>query len=143
MTNSDKFPRWQAMALIAALSLIWGYNWVMMKVAVTYAPPFAFAALRFLGGAVVLMASAQDRELLGPETGINDLLYRLFHEDGVRVFTGHDLKAQCRCSRGKVENVLNSLGPDELNELAVDGALVVTCEFCNSEYRFALGDVTN
>lgn len=93
--------------------------------------------------AVVLMASAQDRELLGPETGINDLLYRLFHEDGVRVFTGHDLKAQCRCSRGKVENVLNSLGPDELNELAVDGALVVTCEFCNSEYRFALGDVTN
>lgn len=48
-------PRWQALALIAALSLIWGYNWVMMKVAVTYAPPFAFAAIRFLGGAVVLM----------------------------------------------------------------------------------------
>ncbi|WP_374377959.1 Hsp33 family molecular chaperone HslO [Dongia sp.] len=92
--------------------------------------------------AVVLMASAQDRELLGPETGINDLLYRLFHEDGVRVFTGHDLKAQCRCSRTKVETVLKSLGSDELNDLAVDGALVVTCEFCNSEYRFALGDVT-
>jgi drug/metabolite transporter (DMT)-like permease len=50
-------PRWQALALIATLSLIWGYNWVMMKVAVTYAPPFAFAALRFLGGAIVLMAT--------------------------------------------------------------------------------------
>ncbi|WP_374653294.1 Hsp33 family molecular chaperone HslO [Dongia sp.] len=92
--------------------------------------------------AVVLMASAQDRELLGPETGINDLLYRLFHEDGVRVFTGHDLKAQCRCSRGRVENVLKSLAPEELGDLAIDGSLVVTCEFCNSEYRFALGDVT-
>ncbi|MDY0871434.1 DMT family transporter [Dongia rigui] len=57
MTQSAPLPRWQALALIAALSLIWGYNWVMMKVAVTYAPPFAFAALRFLGGAVVLMAT--------------------------------------------------------------------------------------
>ncbi|WP_374309609.1 DMT family transporter [Dongia sp.] len=59
MTNTAPthipLPRWQALALIAALSLIWGYNWVMMKVAVTYAPPFAFAAIRFLGGAVVLM----------------------------------------------------------------------------------------
>jgi len=91
--------------------------------------------------AVVLMASAQDRELLGPETGINDLLYRLFHEDGVRVFTGHDLKAQCRCSRHRVENVLKSLGEGELDDLAIDGNLVVTCEFCNNEYRFALSDV--
>ncbi len=91
--------------------------------------------------AVVLMASAQDKELLGPETGINDLLYRLFHEDGVRVFTGHDLKAQCRCSHQRVENVLRSLGDAELDDLAVDGTLVVTCEFCNSEYRFARSDV--
>ncbi|MDY0872447.1 Hsp33 family molecular chaperone HslO [Dongia rigui] len=91
--------------------------------------------------AVVLMASAQDKELLGPETGINDLLYRLFHEDGVRVFTGHALKAQCRCSRHRVENVLRSLGKEELDDLAVDGALIVTCEFCNSEYRFARSDV--
>jgi molecular chaperone Hsp33 len=91
--------------------------------------------------AVVLMASTQDKELLGPETGINDLLYRLFHEDGVRVFTGHELKAQCRCSRHRVENVLKSLGEDELDDLAIDGNLVVTCEFCNNEYRFALSDV--
>ncbi len=55
--TSTHLPRWQAIALIATLSLIWGYNWVMMKVAVTYAPPFAFAALRFLGGAIVLMAT--------------------------------------------------------------------------------------
>jgi drug/metabolite transporter (DMT)-like permease len=48
---------WQVFALIATLSLVWGYNWVMMKVAVHDAPPFAFAALRFLGGAIVLMAT--------------------------------------------------------------------------------------
>jgi molecular chaperone Hsp33 len=92
--------------------------------------------------AVVLMASVQDKELLGPEIGINDVLYRLFHEDGVRVFTGHKLQAQCRCSRDRVENVLKSLASDELQDLAIDGGLVVTCEFCNSEYRFALSDVS-
>ena len=51
----DRLKPWQALALIASLSLIWGYNWVMMKTAVIYSPPFAFAAIRFLGGAIVLM----------------------------------------------------------------------------------------
>jgi drug/metabolite transporter (DMT)-like permease len=69
MTKTAPFPRWLALVLIAALSLIWGYNWVMMKVAVAYAPPFAFAAIRFLGGAVVLMATMKlmGRSLRLPE----------------------------------------------------------------------------
>jgi len=41
----------------------------------------------------------------------------------------------------RVENVLKSLGEGELDDLAIDGNLVVTCEFCNNEYRFALSDV--
>ena len=73
MTNSDKFPRWQAMALIAALSLIWGYNWVMMKVAVHDAPPFAFASLRFLGGAIVLLATFK---LMGRDLKLRQMLRR-------------------------------------------------------------------
>jgi molecular chaperone Hsp33 len=91
--------------------------------------------------AMVLMASASDAELLGPEIGFTDLLYRLFHEDGVRIFPGHALKAQCRCSAGRVENVLRSLAEDELKDLAIAGDLTVTCEFCNSEYRFALAEI--
>ncbi len=70
---SAPLPRWQALALIATLSLVWGYNWVMMKVAVTYAPPFAFAALRFLGGAVVLMATLK---LMGRSLRFRELLPR-------------------------------------------------------------------
>ncbi|WP_374371413.1 Hsp33 family molecular chaperone HslO [Dongia sp.] len=91
--------------------------------------------------AMVLMASAKDAELLGPDIGITDLLYRLFHEDGVRIFPGHALNAQCRCSENRVERVLQSLAAEELNDLAVDGDLVVTCEFCNSEYRFSLAEI--
>jgi len=48
----------QALPIVAilVLAVIWGYNWIMMKVGVAYAPPFTFAALRAVLGAVVLFA---------------------------------------------------------------------------------------
>lgn len=53
---------------LAALALLWGYNWVVMKIAIQYAPPFEFAALRLLGGAAVLfIALALLRKPLRPE----------------------------------------------------------------------------
>jgi len=91
--------------------------------------------------AMTLLASCTAKELLDPALPIDDLLYRLFHEDGVRVFNGHVPKAQCRCSAQRVSSVLRSLPQDELKELEVDGALEVTCEFCNSKYRFTLSDL--
>jgi drug/metabolite transporter (DMT)-like permease len=42
---------------LAALALLWGYNWVVMKIAVQYAPPIEFAALRLLLGSAVLFAA--------------------------------------------------------------------------------------
>jgi molecular chaperone Hsp33 len=91
--------------------------------------------------AMTLLATCTSKELLDPDLPIDDLLYRLFHEDGVRVFKGHTPQAQCRCSAKRVESVLRSLPQDELKELEVDGALEVTCEFCNSKYRFTLSDL--
>jgi molecular chaperone Hsp33 len=86
--------------------------------------------------ACTLLASCTSRELLDGDLPIDDLLYRLFHEDGVRVFAGHAPRAQCRCSRARVESVLKSLPQDELAEMQIDGKLEVTCEFCNNTYRF-------
>jgi molecular chaperone Hsp33 len=91
--------------------------------------------------AMTLLASCTAKELLDEGLPIDDLLYRLFHEDGVRVFKGQALRAQCRCSRERVGSVLRSLPRDELKELETDGALEVTCEFCNSKYRFTLADL--
>jgi molecular chaperone Hsp33 len=82
------------------------------------------------------MASATAAELLDPGLAPNDLLYRLFHEDGVRVFRPADLRAGCRCSRERVTEVLRSLPRAEVKDLMVDGEIVVTCEFCNTRYRF-------
>jgi molecular chaperone Hsp33 len=90
--------------------------------------------------AFVLMASCTDRELLDLEMPATDVLYRLFHEDGVRAFRAQGVEAKCRCSRGRVETVLKAMAPEELAELQVDGTLAVTCEFCNSRYDFPVAD---
>ncbi len=64
------------------------------------------------------------------------LLGRLFHEERVRLLTGHRVHFGCRCSREKVEEMLKGLGPDEVRAtLEQEGEVAVTCEFCNARYR--------
>ena len=86
--------------------------------------------------AKIMMQSATEEELLSSELHPHDLLYRLFNEDGVRVFPFESLQMNCRCSRNRVEEVLNSFPDSELQKMIVDGKIVVNCEFCNHEYQF-------
>jgi molecular chaperone Hsp33 len=68
---------------------------------------------------------------------IEQRLVRMFGDDEVRVFSGHDVVHQCRCSRERVANVLRSLGQEEVRSvIAEQGAVTVTCEFCQKPYRF-------
>lgn len=92
--------------------------------------------------AMILMATGTSEELLDPNLTPEALLFRLFHEDGVRVYRPHALTAQCRCSRERVERMLTALPPRDLVDLAIDGKLVVTCEFCNAVYSFDEETVT-
>jgi molecular chaperone Hsp33 len=87
------------------------------------------------------MASSTPEELLDAQLAPKDLLYRLFHEDGVRVFATADLRPGCRCSRERVERVLRSLPDDDLETFKVDGLISVTCEFCSASYDFTDGEV--
>jgi molecular chaperone Hsp33 len=103
-------------------------------------PPAAAAADEAEDGwrrALAFMASSTDQELLDEQLAPNDLLYRLFHEDGVRVFRQSNLRAGCRCSRERVERVLRSMPDDELGGFKVDGLITVTCEFCSARYDFS------
>jgi len=87
--------------------------------------------------ALVLMGSSTAAELTDSALSPDRLLYRLFHEDGVRVFRRHAVRAQCRCSRARIERVLHSLpAADRAGLGEPDGTLTVTCEFCNTRYRF-------
>ncbi len=64
------------------------------------------------------------------------MLYRLYHEDGVRVFAPSRLRASCRCSRDRVAGMLSALPRDEVEDMKEDGTVSVQCEFCNSTYLF-------
>ena len=64
------------------------------------------------------------------------LLYRLFHEEGVRAFNASPLAARCNCSRERVEGMLDQFSEDDLAGMADDNVITVTCEFCNSSYKF-------
>jgi molecular chaperone Hsp33 len=86
--------------------------------------------------AVILMSSSTSAELVDPALMPEALLFRLFHEDGVRVYRRHDLVARCRCSRERVETVLRMLPADELAAMKVDGRVTVTCQFCSAGYGF-------
>ncbi len=87
--------------------------------------------------AAAKVASCTRRELLDPALPADRLLYRLFHEGGVRVHQVRRLSDSCRCSQQRVVRMLRGLPAAELDDLKIDGKLVVTCEFCNRGYRFA------
>jgi molecular chaperone Hsp33 len=86
--------------------------------------------------AMILMGTCTPEELTDPALPGTDLLYRLFHEEGVRVYEPHPFRHQCRCSQTRVENMLRSLPCKEVEALAVQGIVTVTCEFCNKSYVF-------
>jgi molecular chaperone Hsp33 len=86
--------------------------------------------------AVILMSSSTSAELVDPDLAPEALLFRLFHEDGVRVYRRQDLAARCRCSRERVERVLRMLPADEIAAMKVDGRVTVTCQFCSAAYGF-------
>ncbi len=83
-----------------------------------------------------LIATVEDIELIDPDLSGERLLYRLFHERGVRVFHPLPLRAKCSCSRDAVSAMLKSFAPKDRVEMVKDGKVVVTCEFCSSVYRF-------
>src|SRR6195952_1509846 len=83
-----------------------------------------------------LISPVEDVELIDPDLSGERLLYRLFHERGVRVFAPLPLRAQCSCSRDAVSSMLNSFAPRDRAEMVKDGKVVVTCEFCSSVYEF-------
>jgi molecular chaperone Hsp33 len=83
-----------------------------------------------------LIGTVEDIELIDPDLSGERLLYRLFHERGVRVFKPLPLRAQCSCSREAVSSMLKSFAPKDRAEMVKDGKVEVTCEFCSSVYQF-------
>jgi molecular chaperone Hsp33 len=84
----------------------------------------------------LLLDTAEDHELLDPMLSPEELLYRLYHEDGVTVYPAVTLERHCTCSREKIGELLRSFSADDRNAMLKDGEIGVTCEFCSTRYRF-------
>ena len=88
-----------------------------------------------------LISTVEDLELIDPSLSSERLLYRLFHEHGVRVFKSAPVEAKCSCSRDSVTNMLKSFSQADRAEMVQDGVISVTCEFCNGRYVLAPAEV--
>lgn len=94
--------------------------------------------------AAILLGSATPGEMTDPAILAEELLLRLFHEDGVRVYDKRQVYSGCRCNLDRVEEVLRQFGREQVDEFKVDGLVTVTCEFCTKERVFddeALNDL--
>jgi molecular chaperone Hsp33 len=91
--------------------------------------------------AVALLSTATPAEMTDPGLDSNRLLYRLFHEDGVRVYDRRPVRFGCTCSDDRALAVLRTMPADDLEDMVEDGAIEVTCQFCNRSHNFTLAQV--
>jgi molecular chaperone Hsp33 len=84
----------------------------------------------------LLLDTVESHELLDPTLSAEDLLYRLYHEDGVTVYPATALARHCTCSRETVETMLKGFTADDRAAMIEDGAIKVVCEFCSTPYVF-------
>ncbi|HEY9011058.1 MAG TPA: Hsp33 family molecular chaperone [Devosia sp.] len=84
-----------------------------------------------------LLGTLGDDELADPDISAERLLFRLYHETGVRVFSPMPLEERCTCSAERIEAMLrDNFSAEERQEMVVDGEIEVVCEFCSADYHF-------
>jgi len=92
-------------------------------------------------GRVTQLAATIDQEEL-TELSFSNVIYRLFHEEDVRIFDAEPVSFRCTCTRDRVRGMLRMLGYDEVKSVLDENAKVgVNCQFCNHYYEFDCVDV--
>ena len=89
----------------------------------------------------LLLDTAEAHELLDPQLSAEELLYRLYHEDGVTVYPATPLARYCSCSREAITRMLARFPAEDQAEMVENGEIGVTCEFCSTTYRVTPGDL--
>ncbi len=92
--------------------------------------------------AAMLLSTCSEGEILSPVLASSDVLYRLFHEEGVRIYSPTHIRFKCRCTRDRVVDILRTIPRLEIEEICKEeGHVEIKCEFCSEEYRFSAGDL--
>lgn len=90
--------------------------------------------------AKALFATLSDEEMLDPALDMPTILYRLFHEDGVRMLEAETVQFNCSCSRERLYDTLMSFPKSERDSMFEDGAIKAKCDFCSVDYVFLPAD---
>lgn len=89
----------------------------------------------------LLLDTVEDHELLDPQLSAEQLLYRLYHEDGVTAYPATPLARYCSCSQDGITRMLARFPAEDQAEMVENGEIAVTCEFCSTTYRVKPGDL--
>lgn len=85
---------------------------------------------------MLLLQSCTNAELTDPGLSANDVLYRLFHEEGITVQPVHHLHKGCRCTPEKLESILATMTEEDRRDMTVDGKITMNCAFCSKDFVF-------
>lgn len=89
---------------------------------------------------ITLADTITEQEMLN--LPFEDVLYRLYHEEKVRLFEAEPVVFRCTCSRQRIEAMLLALGKADVEDiLAEKGRVEVDCDFCNKRYQFDPVDI--
>jgi molecular chaperone Hsp33 len=91
--------------------------------------------------ASVLTATLRADELLDPGVTSEQLLFRLFHERGVRVHDHVHLEHYCSCSRGHFLTVMQQFDREQRQAMLQNGKVTATCDFCSTVYSYDADDL--
>lgn len=85
----------------------------------------------------LLLDTVEELELIGPSVHPTDLLVRLFHEEGPRVFEAQPVRFGCSCSAEKVRQSLSIYSAKDIAYMTTpEGILTADCQFCGAHYEF-------
>lgn len=86
----------------------------------------------------LLLDTVEPLELIGPVVQPTDLLVRLFHEEGPRVFDAQAVEFGCTCSADKVRQSLSIYSAKDITTMTTpEGIVTADCQFCGAHYEFA------
>lgn len=89
----------------------------------------------------LLLDTVEAHELLDPQLSAEQLLYRLYHEDGVTAYPATHLERYCSCSHDSISKMLARFPAEDRADMVSDGEIAVTCEFCSTTYRVNPSDL--
>ncbi|MEM6826198.1 MAG: Hsp33 family molecular chaperone HslO [Pseudomonadota bacterium] len=85
----------------------------------------------------LLLDTVEEFELIGPGVQPTELLVRLFHEEGPRVFDAQPVGFGCTCSPDRVRQSLSIYSARDIAHMTTDeGIVTADCQFCGAHYEF-------